>query len=150
MDQRIKDVVDLLAENLEHFVQFVQGFSATTIAALLVVPVLIAALARKAVLTLASALLSLVSLMLIINPASATSVLGVAGGIASFLVALGSIYERRRTTALRHLHKEMEGLTERTGRLEAAEQRRMLLELRKRGIRSSPKPQRDEHTQTGG
>jgi hypothetical protein len=100
------------------------------------------------VLTLASALLSVVSLMLIISPASPTSVLGVAGGFASFLIALGSIYERRRTTALRRLHEEIEGLTERTGRLEAGEQRRMLLELTTRKI--SPKPQGGEHIQTGG
>jgi hypothetical protein len=59
--------------------QFVQGFDVPTLAALLLIPVLIAALARKVVLALASVLLSIVSLMLIINPASAASVLGVAG-----------------------------------------------------------------------
>jgi hypothetical protein len=88
MDHRIKDVVGLVTQYVDQLLQFVQGFDVPTLAALLLIPVLIAALARKVVLALASALLSIVSLMLIINPASATSVLGVAGGIGSFLIAM--------------------------------------------------------------
>jgi hypothetical protein len=131
MDQRIKDLVGLLTQNANRLVQYVQGFDALTLAALLLVPVLTAAFARKVVLALASALLSLVSLMLIINPGSATtSVLGVAGGIGSFLLALASICGRRRSTALRDLQKEIEHLTERANRLEAAESRRLMVELK--------------------
>lgn len=131
-DQRIKDVVSLFTQCIDHLIQFVQGFDAATLAALLLVPVLIAALARKVVLALASAVLSLVSLMLIINPASATGVLGVAGGIGSFLVALGSICGRRRSAALGDLRKEIERLTKRVDRLEAAESRRLMLEVKTR------------------
>ena len=131
-DQRIKDVVSLFTQCIDHLIQFVQGFDAATLAALLLVPVLIAALARKIVLALASAVLSLVSLMLIINPASATGVLGVAGGIGSFLVALGSICGRRRSTALGDLRKEIGRLTKRVDRLEAAESRRLMLEVKTR------------------
>lgn len=112
--------------------QFVQGIDAPTLAALLLVPILIAALSRKVLLAIASAVLSLVSLLLIINPVSATGVLGVAGGIGSFLVAMGSICGRRRSTALRDLHKEIERLTKRADRLEAAESRRLLLEVKTR------------------
>jgi K+-sensing histidine kinase KdpD len=132
MDHRIKDVVGLVTQYVDQLLQFVQGFDVPTLAALLLIPVLIAALARKVVLALASALLSIVSLMLIINPASATSVLGVAGGIGSFLIALGSICGRRRSNALRNLQKELKHLTERVERTEAAENRRMLLELKTR------------------
>ena len=133
MDQRIKEVVDLLAQYVDHLVQFAQGFGPTTLAVLLLVPILITALTRKVLLTLASALLALVSFMLIINPGAASSVLGVAGGIGSFLVALASILGRRRSAALRDLQKELGHLAERADRLEAAEQRRMLLELRAKG-----------------
>jgi K+-sensing histidine kinase KdpD len=132
MDHRIKDVVGLVTQYVDQLLQFVQGFDVPTLAALLLIPVLIAALARKVVLALASALLSIVSLMLIINPASATSLLGVAGGIGSFLIALGSICGRRRSNALRNLQKELKHLTERVERTEAAENRRMLLELKTR------------------
>jgi K+-sensing histidine kinase KdpD len=67
MDHRIKDVVGLVTQYVDQLLQFVQGFDVPTLAALLLIPVLIAALARKVVLALASALLSIVSLMLIIN-----------------------------------------------------------------------------------
>jgi hypothetical protein len=132
LDHRINDVVSLLTQYIDHFVQFVQGIDAPTLAALLLVPILIAALSRKVLLAIASAVLSLVSLLLIINPVSATGVLGVAGGIGSFLVAMGSICGRRRSTALRDLHKEIERLTKRADRLEAAESRRLLLEVKTR------------------
>jgi hypothetical protein len=132
MHHRIKDVVGLVTQYVDQLLQFVQGLDVPTLAALLLIPVLIAALARKVVLALASALLTIVSLMLIINPASATSVLGVAGGIGSFLIALGSICGRRRSNALRNLQKELKHLTERVERTEAAENRRMLLELKTR------------------
>jgi hypothetical protein len=56
----------------------------------------------------------------------------VAGGIGSFLIALGSICGRRRSNALRNLEKELKQLTERVERTEAAENRRMLLELKTR------------------
>jgi hypothetical protein len=63
MDHRIKDVVGLVTQYVDQLLQF----DVPTLAALLLIPVLIAALARKVVLALASALLSIVSLMLIIN-----------------------------------------------------------------------------------
>jgi hypothetical protein len=132
MDSRIKDVVGLVTQYVDQLLQFVQGLDVLTLAALLLIPVLIAALARKVVLALGSALFSIVSLMLIINPASATSVLAVAGGVGSFLIAFGSICGRRRSNALRNLQKELKHLTERVERTEAAEGRRMLLELKTR------------------
>jgi len=86
------------------------------------VPIVVGVLARKVVLTLFSALLSLLSLTLLFDPSSIGPALVVASAIGSFLIALESLIDRRRITAL---NTQIGELTERLVTLEAAESRRL-------------------------
>jgi CheY-like chemotaxis protein len=108
--------------------QFLQSFGVAALA-LLFLPVLIAALARKVALALTASLLSFTSLMLFIAPASATSGLAIASGLGSFLVALESVFARRRMMAF---DKQLADLTSRVNQLENAEQRGLALEVKRR------------------
>jgi hypothetical protein len=121
----------MMAKHIEDLSQFLQSFGVAPLA-LLFLPVLIAALARNVTLALASGLLSFVSFMLFIAPASATSGLAIASGLGSFLAALESIVARRRRMAL---NKEIADLTSRVSQLESAEQRRLALQVKGRGGR---------------
>jgi hypothetical protein len=124
------DVVSLLAQRIDGLMsQLVQSFGAAPLAALLLIPIFIAASARKFTPALAVTLLSFVSLMLIVAPASAMGVLGLASGLGSFLVALESIIGRRRIWAL---NKEIDDLSKRLHQLESVENRRLLLEMKAR------------------
>ena len=89
----------------------------------LAVPIVVGVLARKVVLTLFSALLSLLSLTLLFDPSSIGPALVVASAIGSFLIALESLIERRRNTQIGEL-------TDRLVTLEAAESRRLAIEVR--------------------
>lgn len=93
----------------------------------LAVPIVVGVLARKVVLTLFSALLSLLSLTLLFDPSSIGPVLIVASAMGSFLIALESLIERRRITAL---NTQIGELTDRLVTLEAAESRRLAIEVR--------------------
>ena len=93
----------------------------------LAVPIVVGVLARKVVLTLFSALLSLLSLTLLFDPSSIGPALVVASAIGSFLIALESLAERRRITAL---NTQIGELTDRLVTLEAAESRRLAIEVR--------------------
>jgi hypothetical protein len=95
----------------------------------LAVPIVVGVLARKVVLTLFSALLSLLSLTLLFDPASIGPALVIASAIGSFLIALESLIERRRITAL---NTQIGELTDRLVTLEAAESRRLAIEVRKK------------------
>ena len=95
----------------------------------LAVPIVVGVLARKVVLTLFSALLSLLSLTLLFDPSSIGPVLIVASAMGSFLIALESLIERRRITAL---NTQIGELTDRLVTLEAAESRRLAIEVRKK------------------
>src|SRR5262245_21480016 len=92
-----------MAKLIEELSQFLQSFGVAGLA-LLFLPVLIAALARNVALALATSLLSFTSLMLFIAPASATSGLAIVSGMGSFLVALESIFARRRMMARSEEH----------------------------------------------
>jgi len=121
----------VMANHIENFSQFLQSFGVAALA-LLFLPVLIAALARNVALALAASLLSFTSLMLFIAPASATSGLAIVSGVGSFLVALVSVFARGRMIAF---DKQVADLTSRVNQLESAEQRRLALEIKRRGLR---------------
>ena len=93
----------------------------------LAVPIVVGVLARKVVLTLFSALLSLLSLTLLFDPSSTAPALVVASAIGSFLIAMESLIERRSITALNTQNGE---LTDRLVTLEAAESRRLAIDVR--------------------
>ena len=93
----------------------------------LAVPIVVGVLARKVVLTLFSALLSLLSLTLLFDPSSTAPALVVASAIGSFLIALESLIDRRRITAL---NTQLGELTDRLVTLEAAESRRLAIDVR--------------------
>ena len=93
----------------------------------LAVPIVVGVLARKVVLTLFSALLSLLSLTLLFDPSSIGPALVVASAIGSFLIALISLIERRRMVAL---NTQIGELTDRLANLEVAESRRLAIEVR--------------------
>jgi hypothetical protein len=120
-----------MANHIENLSQFLQSFGVAALA-LLFLPVLIAALARNVALALAASLLSFTSLMLFIAPASATGGLAIASGVGSFLVALVSVFARGRMIAF---DKQVAELTSRVNQLESAEQRRLALEIKRRGLR---------------
>jgi Na+/melibiose symporter-like transporter len=120
-----------MANHVENLSQFLQSFGVTALA-LLFLPVLIAALARNVALALAASLLCLTSLMLFIAPTSATSGLALASGLGSFLVAVVSVVARKRMLAF---DKRVADLTSRVNQLESAEQRRLALEVKRRGHR---------------
>ena len=129
------------ANYFEDLSTVLQSFGAAGIA-LLVVPVLITVLARNVPRALYTSLLSFASFMLFVAPASAVSGLAMLSGLASFVVALDSIFARRRMVAL---NKEIADLTSRLNELEAAEQRRFLLEVtratkRNGGRKGRPRP----------
>jgi hypothetical protein len=95
----------------------------------LAVPIVVGVLARKVVLTLFSALLSLLSLTLLFDAASIGTALVVASAMGSFLIALESLIERRRITAL---NTQIGELTDRLVTLEVAESRRLAIEVSKK------------------
>ena len=99
------------------------------VVASLAVPIVVGALARKIMLTLFSALLSLLSLTLLFDPSSTGPALVLASAIGSFLIALISLIERRRMVAL---NTQIGELTDRLVTLEAAESRRLAIEVRKK------------------
>jgi hypothetical protein len=118
-----------MAEHIEDLSQFLRSFGVAPLA-LLLLPVLITAFARNINLALATSLLSLLSLMLFVAPASATTGLAIVSGLGSFLVALESIVARGRMIAL---NKEIADLTSRVNQLERTEQRRLTLEIKASG-----------------
>jgi hypothetical protein len=78
-------------------------------------------------LTLFSALLSLLSLTLLFDPSSTGPALVLASAIGSFLITLISLIERRRMVAL---NTQIGELTDRLANLEVAESRRLAIEVR--------------------
>jgi hypothetical protein len=72
------------------------------------------------------------SLMLFIAPASANSGLALVSGLGSFLVALENVVARGRMMAF---NKQVADPTSRVNQLEGAEQRRLALEVKRRGLR---------------
>ena len=120
-----------MANHIENLSQFLQSFGVAAVA-FLFLPVLIAALARNVALVLAAGLLSFTSLMLFIAPTSATNGLALASGLGSFLVAVVSVVARKRMLAF---DKRVADLTSRVNQLENAEQRRLALEVKRRGLR---------------
>ena len=112
----------------DHIVE-VLGLWPHYVVAGLAVPIVVGVLARKVVLTLFSALLSLLSLTLLFDPSSIGPALVVASAIGSFLVALESLIERRRITAL---NTQIGELTDRLVTLEVAESRRLAIEVSKK------------------
>ena len=89
-----------MAKHIEDLSQFLQSFGVAPLA-LLLLPVLITALARKVILALATSLLSFSSLMLFVAPASAINGLAIVSGLGSFVVALESIFARGLDTNTR-------------------------------------------------
>ena len=126
---RAEDFLRVLSKYVEELSQLAQSFGVAPLAALLFIPVLTAALARKFTLALVAMLLSVVSLLLFVDPTSATSGLAIASGLGSFLVALESIVALKQTTALK---EEIADMTRRLDQLENAEHRRLLLEVKAR------------------
>jgi len=129
MSCRISPPDRVMAKYIQDLSQFLQNFGVAALA-LLFLPVLIAVLARKVALALTASLLSFTSLMLFIAPTSATSGLAIASGLGSFLMALVSVFARGRMIAF---DKQLADLTSRVNQLENAEQRRLALEVKRRG-----------------
>jgi hypothetical protein len=139
---------DTMANFFEYLSGMLHSFGAAGIV-LLVVPILITLLARDVPRALYTILLSLASFMLLVACASAVSALAILSGLGSFVVALESILARRRMVAL---DKQIVDLSSRLNQLEAAEQRRLMLEVsgwtkkgrRRRQARPSSEPTNPE------
>src|SRR4029079_19605926 len=85
------------------------------------VPIVVGVLARKVALTMFSSLLSLLSLTVLFDSSAIRHALVVAIAIGSFLIALESLIDRRRITAL---NTQLGELTDPLVTLEAAERAR--------------------------
>jgi K+-sensing histidine kinase KdpD len=133
---RAEDLLRVLSKYVEELSQVAQSFGVTPLAALLLIPILTAALARRFTLALVAMLLSVVSLLLFVDPTSAASDLAIASGLGSFLVALESIVALKQTNALK---EEIADMTRRLDQLENAEHRRLLLEVKARHETTSDK-----------
>ena len=133
---RTEDLLRVLSKHIDDLARVAQSFGVTSIAALLLIPILTAAIARQFTLAFVAFLLSLVSLLLFVDPTSATSSLAIASGLGSFLVAFKSIVAHKRTTALKD---EIADVTRRLDQLENAEHRRLLLEVKARHETTSNK-----------
>jgi hypothetical protein len=118
-----------MAEHIEELSQFAQNHGLAGLV-LLLVPILIAVAARNITLALAAILLSFISSLLFVAPASAIGGLAIASGLGSFLVALESVIARGR---VKTLNTKIAELTNRVNQLESAEQRRLALEIKARG-----------------
>src|SRR5215831_131568 len=128
MSCRLEPWGSVMAKHIEDLSQFLQSFGVAPLA-LLLLPVLITALARKVILALATSLLSFSSLMLFVAPASAINGLAIVSGLGSFLVVPVSFFKSGRMMAM---NKEIADLTTRVDHLERAEQRRFMLEIKAR------------------
>lgn len=126
---RTDDLLRVLSKHIEDLARVAQGLGVTSLAVLLLIPILTASIARQFTLAFVAVLLSLVSLLLFVDPTSATSGLAIASGLGSFLVAFESIVAHKRTTALK---EEITDVTRRLDQLENAEHRRLLLEVKAR------------------
>jgi len=126
---RTEELLRVLSKHIEDLSRAAQSFGVTSLAALLLIPILTAAIARQFTLAFVAVLLSLVSLLLFVDPTSATSSLAIASGLGSFLVAFKSIVAHKRTTASKD---EIADVTRRLDQLENAEHRRLLLEVKAR------------------
>ena len=133
---RTEELLRVLSKHIDDLARVAQSFGVTSIAALLLIPILTAAIARQFTLAFVAVLLSLVSLLLLVDPTSATSSLAIASGLGSFLVAFESIVTHKRTTALK---EEIADVTRRLDQLENAEHRRLLLEVKARHETTSNK-----------
>jgi hypothetical protein len=131
---------DTLANFFEYLSAVLHSFGAAGIV-LLVVPILITLLVRDVPRASYTSLLSLAAVMLLIGPASAVSALAILSGLGSSVVAMESILARRRMVAL---DKQIVDLSSRLNQLEAAEQRRLMVEVsawtKKGRRRRQPKP----------
>jgi hypothetical protein len=126
---RAEDFLRALSTHIENLSQLAQSFGVTSLVALLLIPILTAALARQFKLAFVAMLLSLVSLLLFVDPNSVPSSLAIASGLGSFLLAFESIVAHKRTTAFKN---EIADVTKRLTQLENAEHRRLLLEVKAR------------------
>jgi hypothetical protein len=120
---RADDLLRELSKHIEDLARVAQSFGVTSLAALLLIPILTAMIARQFTLAFVAVLLSLASLLLFVDPTSATSGLAIASGLGSFLVAFESIVAHKRTTALK---EEIADVTRRLYQLENAEHRRLV------------------------
>jgi hypothetical protein len=95
--------------------------------ALLGILILVAALSRQLFSFLGSGLLAVIAFLIFEFPASLSTILIIAFAAASVLVSIGGIYQRRQLGSLR---RELARLSHILTRLETAESRRMLADIR--------------------
>jgi hypothetical protein len=131
------DLVSSLSEAAEHLTSLARGFGGGVLVAVLLVPILVALSTRQVMPAVAATLLSLVSLMLFMAPASASNTLAIASALGSFLVALHSAIGQRRAISV---GKQIAEVASRLDQLENAVQRRLLSDLRRRQSVDQPEP----------
>ncbi len=125
----LKRIIDGQLAHFEWVHSIAQDVGTLFVAAILLVPILIAALARRPFAALMTLLLSLVSLSAFANPATTLGVLAVACAVGSFAVAAHGVSARSQASKLR---QQMAELVARVDQLESAENRRLLSDLRRR------------------
>jgi hypothetical protein len=129
---KLNHVLDFsaLPDHVGRLISFVQSLNGLALVVILLVPILITALTRQVLPTLMVLLFSFASLMLFVAPNSTlTTILGIAGTVGCYFVALHTVTMRRYFT---ELNGQIGTLASRVAHLESAEQHRLLVELKRR------------------
>jgi hypothetical protein len=133
MVQNFNDLPLLLASTAE----FVANLEPWFIFAGLCIPVLIAIVGRSLIAVLATLLLSSVPFILVKEASMGLPAVAFAASLGSLLVAVSGVVSAAR---LRSLNRQLIDLTQRVSHLEAAEERRILVQLGRGGAPSLHSP----------
>lgn len=128
-------ITPLLQFWLDQFTPFLARVPETVVLATLVVPVAVAIFSKRLFFVLGSLILGLVALLAFATPSNAATTLAVGCYFGSWIVALSGISARRKARALR---ADLATLRRDVGHLLAAEERRVLTEVRTLRENSNP------------
>jgi hypothetical protein len=140
----IKDFLQSVRPWIEQLAQALQSIDVGWFSVGLAAAVLLAALSRNIACLVGACLLSAVALISLVAPSSASSGMAVAAGVGAVLVALTGIAITRRDAAIQGY---LAGLESRVANLEAAEERRMVTELK--SSTQEPTYGRAKHSEKG-
>jgi hypothetical protein len=113
--------------SLGQFDHLLSSVSLSVVAAVLAIPVILAAISRRWLSVISTLLLAGAVLIAIVHPAAAGALVAVGGCITSFIVAFSALHARRRDRAMQ---ADLQLLRADVDRLVGMEQRRMIVELR--------------------
>ena len=127
-------IVPLLQSWLDQLAVFLSRVPQGIALAAILLPVALAIFSRQMVAVLGCILLAVIAFCALVAPSNMAVTLASGAYLGSLIIALAGIVARRKAGALEAIRAEFANLRKDVNRLSAAEQRRVLIELR-----SSPK-----------